>query len=113
VRRRPVPDRPAPYGKKDDETWIRTSGTVVRLLPDDPDEALHQRFVLRIPDGQTLLIAHNLELSERVPLGLGDRVTVRGVYEWNPLGGLVHWTHADPLGLEDGGYIEYRRRAYC
>ena len=46
------------------------------------------------------------------PLGMGDRVHVRGMYEWNDLGGLVHWTHHDPQGFEEGGWIRYRRKVF-
>ena len=28
------------------------------------------------------------------------------------LRGLVHWTHDDPQGVEDGGHIRYRTRTY-
>ncbi len=87
-------------------------GFVRRLLHDDNDGARHQRFIIDIGDGWTLLIAHNLDLAERVPLGIGDRVAVRGMYEWNELGGLVHWTHHDPQGVEDGGWVRYRRKVY-
>jgi hypothetical protein len=44
---------------------------------------------------------------------MGDRVQFRGMYEWNDLGGLVHWTHHDPHGIEDGGWIRYRRKTYA
>jgi hypothetical protein len=47
-----------------------------------------------------------------VPIGLGDRIRFRGMYEWNEQGGLVHWTHHDPLGIEDGGFIRYRSKLY-
>jgi hypothetical protein len=30
------------------------------------------------------------------------------MYEWNDLGGLLHWTHDDPHGVADGGYVRYR-----
>lgn len=83
-----------------------------RLVADDDDGARHQRFILDLRNGQTVLVAHNIDLAERVPLGVGDRVSFRGVYEWNELGGLVHWTHHDPLGLEDGGFVKYRTRYY-
>ena len=83
-----------------------------RLLSDDDDGSGHQRFVIDVGQRQTLLIAHNLELAERVPVGMGDRVFVRGLYEWNDLGGLIHWTHNDPLEAEDGGWIRYRRKTY-
>jgi hypothetical protein len=86
---------------------------VCRLLSDDDDDSPHQRFIIDVGNRQTLLIAHNLELAERVPVGMGDRVHVRGVYEWNDLGGLVHWTHDDPLGVEDGGWVRYRRKTYA
>jgi hypothetical protein len=43
---------------------------------------------------------------------MGDRVQFRGVYEWNDLGGLVHWTHHDPHGLEEGGFIRLRSETY-
>ncbi len=100
------------YGKRDDETWIEDSGFVKRLLSDDRDGSRHQRFVVQLRGGQTLLIAHNIDLAKRVPLGLGDKVGFRGMYEWNDLGGLVHWTHHDPQGVEDGGWVRYRRQKY-
>jgi hypothetical protein len=96
----------------DSESWIEASGLVRRLLPDDNDESRHQRFVLDMRNGQTILVAHNIDLAQRVPIGMGSRIRFRGMYEWNNLGGLVHWTHHDPLGAEDGGYIKYRTRVY-
>lgn len=101
-----------PFDKRDTGRWIEVTGFVKRLLSDDNDGSRHQRFILDIGSGRTLLIAHNIDLVQRVPLGLGDRVRLRGMYEWNDLGGLVHWTHHDPLGVEDGGWIRYRARVY-
>jgi hypothetical protein len=86
---------------------------VCRLLSDDRDVSPHQRFVIDVGNRETLLIAHNLDLAERVPVGMGDRVQVRGLYEWNDRGGLVHWTHDDPQGIEDGGWVRYRRKVYA
>lgn len=103
----------AAYGKRDTGEWIEDTGFVRRLLTDDADGSRHQRFILQLRGGQTLLIAHNIDLAERVPVGLGDRVYFRGMYEWNDLGGLVHWTHHDPLGIEDGGYVRYRRKVFA
>lgn len=100
------------YGKPDTGTWIEESGLVRRLIPDDNDGARHQRFILDLRNGQTVLMAHNIDLAERVPVGLGDRIRFRGMYEWNEQGGLVHWTHHDPLGIEDGGFIRYRNKSY-
>ena len=101
-----------PYGKGDTGSWIDDTGFVRRLLSDDNDGSWHQRFILQLRDGGTLLIAHNIDLAKRIPLGMGDRVHFRGMYEWNDLGGLVHWPHHDPQGIEDGGYVRYRTRLY-
>jgi hypothetical protein len=101
------------YGKTDTGRWIEDTGFVRRLLADDDDGSRHQRFVIQLSNKQTLLIAHNIEVAQRIPLSLGDRVYFRGVYEWNDLGGLVHWTHHDPLGEEDGGWVRYRRKVYA
>lgn len=99
--------------KFDTETWIEGTGLVLRLIADDDDGVRHQRFILDMRNGQSLLMAHNIDLADRVPVGLGDRIRFRGMYEWNEMGGLVHWTHHDPLGIEDGGYIRYRGKVYA
>ena len=101
-----------PFRKRDTGSWIEVTGFVNRLLSDDDNGSRHQRFIIDIGGGHTLLIAHNLDLATRIPLGMGDRVKIRGMYEWNDLGGLVHWTHHDPLGAEEGGYVRYRARIY-
>ncbi|NCF73035.1 MAG: DUF3465 domain-containing protein [Gammaproteobacteria bacterium] len=100
------------YKKSDDGSWIEVTGFVRRLLTDDNGGSCHQRFIIDIGNRHTLLIAHNIDLAKRVPVGMGDRVQVRGMYEWNDLGGLVHWTHHDPHSVEDGGYVSYRTKKY-
>ena len=82
-------------------------------MSDDRDGDRHQRFILQLANRDTLLVAHNIDLADRVPVGLGDRIQFRGMYEWNDLGGLVHWTHHDPMGIEDGGWVRYRKKNYA
>lgn len=101
------------YRTADTGNWIEDTGVVRRLLSDDNDRVRHQRFVVRLVGGQTLLIAHNVDIARRIPVGIGDRVRFRGMYEWNDLGGLVHWTHHDPHGIEDGGWVRFRTRDYA
>ena len=101
------------YTKRDTGRWVEGTGFVRRLLNDQSDVARHQRIVIQVPGGSTLLVAHNIELADRVPVGVGDRIHFRGVYEWNDLGGLIHWTHHDPMGEDDGGYVRFRRRVYA
>jgi len=82
------PDRP--FDKRSHDEWVEGAGRVARLLGDDDEYGPHQRFVVRTAAGQSLLIAHNLEVAPRVPLGMADRIRFRGLYEWNDLGGTVH-----------------------
>lgn len=100
------------YKKSDTGQWIEDSGFVQRLISDDNDGLRHQRIILKLKNRQSLLIAHNIDLADRVPVSVGDRLYFRGMYEWNELGGLVHWTHDDPMKIEDGGWIRYRRKTY-
>ena len=82
-------------------------GTVTRILPDDNEGGRHQRFILTLASGQTLLIAHNIDVAPRVEaLKLGDVIEFAGVYEWNDEGGIVHWTHRDPDGEHQAGWLK-------
>jgi Protein of unknown function (DUF3465) len=92
--------------------WVESSGTVERLLADDEHGSRHQRFIVRLRDGRTLLFAHNIDLASRVPLQPGSGIRFRGRYEWSERGGTVHWTHHDPDGNQAGGWIEYEGRQY-
>lgn len=85
---------------------------VVKLLPDDLDGSRHQRFLLDVGRGRTVLVAHNIDLAERVPLGRDDTVRLRGQFEWNDKGGVLHWTHHDPRGRHPGGWIEHAGRRF-
>ena len=63
-------------------------GQVSRILPDDNKGSRHQKFLLRLATGQTILIAHNIDLAQRVGgLQEGGTVEFFGEYEWNQKGG--------------------------
>jgi len=82
-------------------------GVVDRVLSDDSDGSRHQRFVLRLASGHTLLIAHNIDIAPRIEaLKSGDRVSFYGQYEWNAEGGVIHWTHHDPEGQHVSGWLK-------
>ena len=85
---------------------VEDSAEVVKVLGDDDEGSRHQRFIVRLASGQTLLIAHNIDLAPRLPgLRAGDLVRFHGEYAWTPQGGVVHWTHADPRGRHETGWI--------
>ncbi len=85
---------------------VSVEGIIDRVLADDNDGSRHQRFILRLESGHTLLVAHNIDIALRVPLQPGERARVRGQYEWSGPGGVLHWTHHDPGGNRPGGWIE-------
>jgi hypothetical protein len=92
---------------------VSGEGTVVRVLSDDESGSRHQRFIVALASGQTLLITHNIDVAPRIPgLEAGDRVEFSGVYEWNDEGGVVHWTHHDPDGFHRPGWIEHEGTVY-
>lgn len=92
---------------------VTGAGIVTRLLPDDRDGSPHQRFILRLSSGRTMLVAHNIELAPRIDgLRVGDGVEFRGEYESNAQGGVLHWTHRDPRGSHTAGWLRHRGRVY-
>ena len=100
---------------RDQQSGIQVvgEGTVVKVLADDNDGSRHQRFILRLPSGQTVLVAHNIDLAPRIPaLAAGDAVRFNGVYEWNSQGGVIHWTHHDPNGTHEAGWLEHDGETY-
>ncbi len=92
---------------------VSGQGIVARLLPDDNDGSRHQRFILRLASGQTLLIAHNIDIAPRIDsLREGGAVAFYGQYEWNEKGGVIHWTHRDPRGSHADGWLRYQGQTY-
>jgi hypothetical protein len=92
---------------------VEGAGSVEKLLPDDLDGSRHQRFILRLAPGSTLLVSHNIDLAPRIEsLRVGDEVRFRGQYEWNERGGVVHWTHHDPAGERPGGWLHHASKTY-
>ncbi len=92
---------------------VEGEGTVIRILSDDLEEPRHQRFILRLESGQTLLVTHNIDLAPRIEgLAEGDRVAFNGEYEWNDKGGVIHWTHHDPAGQHKAGWLKHQGQVY-
>ena len=100
------------FARQQSGVMVQFDARVQRLLKDDKEGSRHQRFVLELDNGHTVLVAHNLDLSPRVPLAEWDPVRIRGEYEWNAQGGVVHWTHRDPGAGLKHGWIEHKGERY-
>ena len=101
------------YNNQQSDVKLQGQGIVSRILPDDNDGSRHQRFILKLDTGPSLLIAHNIDLAPRLNgLKKGDTVEFFGEYEWNAKGGVVHWTHNDPKHRNIDGWLKHRGKTY-
>ena len=101
------------YETRTSNVQVRNTGIVVKILPDDNKGSRHQKFILKLPSGQTVLIAHNIDLAPRVnSINTGDSIEFYGEYEWNAKGGVVHWTHHDPAGRHEDGWLKHNGAVY-
>jgi len=108
-----VSDIASAYASQSSDIQVSSYGTVIKLLPDDNKGSRHQRFILKLANNQTVLIAHNIDLAPKIlSLRKGDTVEFNGEYEWNKKGGVVHWTHHDPAGRHQGGWLKHNGSVY-
>jgi hypothetical protein len=74
----------------------------------------HEGFLMRLRSGCNLVVRveANAAFTGAIPLRRGDRVLVKGEYEYYPLGGVIHWTHRAIGGRHEGGFVDVRGRMY-
>lgn len=101
------------YKRQLSDVFIEGKGRVVRQLSDDNNGSRHQRFILRVKGGNTILVAHNIDLAPRInSLSIGDTISFRGEYVYNEKGGILHWTHHDPSNQITGGWLKHHNKTY-
>ncbi len=101
------------FENKKSNLQVQGKGTVTKTLADDNKGSRHQRFILKLANGQTLLIAHNIDLAPKIKgLKKGDTVGFNGEYEWSEQGGVIHWTHHDPAKHHVDGWLEHNGQRY-
>jgi hypothetical protein len=101
------------YRNHESRVEVCGRGMIAKVLKDDTQGSRHQRFIVRLPSGQTLLIAYNFDLAPRIDgLRAGSPIEFTGEYEWSGQGGVVHWTHRDPGGHHPPGWIRYGGHQY-
>ena len=101
------------FEKHQTDVQLEVSGKVIKTLADDYKGSRHQRFIIELPSGLTLLVAHNIDLAPRIDaLKVGDEVDLYGEYVWNNKGGIMHWTHHDPADRHPHGWIRHEGTIY-
>lgn len=101
------------YVNRQSNVMVEVEGVVRKILADDNEGSRHQKFIVGMLDGHTVLVAHNIDVAPRVDnLEAGTPIRISGEYEYNAKGGVLHWTHHDPAGRHPGGWIEYAGKRY-
>ncbi len=86
---------------------------VVQLLADDNSGLRHQKWIVRLSNGQKVQAVYNSDMCPRVPVKVGDRVALAGMFLMTGQGGLMHWLHHDPSGRRADGFVELNGQRYC
>lgn len=103
----------AAYQQRQSNVQVQGSGRVKAILRDDNDGSRHQKFILVLKNGLSILVAHNIDLAPKIPnLKKGDAVEFYGEYEYNPKGGVLHWTHRDPQNRHESGWLKHDGQIY-
>ena len=101
------------FGAQRNVPQVQGSGIVTKVLKDDTKGLKHQKFLLKVSDNITILIAHNIDLAPRVAdIHEGDWISFKGEYIYTPKGGTVHWTHKDPRGNHQAGWLKHNGKTY-
>lgn len=94
---------------------VVADGTVTRVLGVKAGRTSpHEGFLMKLGSGCDTIVRveANTDFTGQFSLAPGDRVTVKGEYEFYRLGGVIHWTHRDPRGRHEGGYVEVGGKTY-
>lgn len=101
------------FERHQSDVIVDGEGVVLKILSDDTERPKHQRFILRLASGQTVLIQHNIDVAPRInDLKVDDTVRFLGEYVWNQQGGVIHWTHHDPANRHQAGWLKHAGRTY-
>lgn len=103
----------AAHEQRQSNVQVQGGGRVKAILRDDNDGSRHQKFILVLKNGLSILVAHNIDLAPKIPnLKKGDVVEFYGEYEYNPKGGVLHWTHRDPQSRHESGWLKHDGQIY-
>ncbi|NHC02439.1 DUF3465 domain-containing protein [Acinetobacter sp. 187] len=101
------------FDQQRSDIQVMAKGRVKAILKDDNEGSRHQKFILSLDNGLTVLVAHNIDLAPRIEnLSKGNEVQFYGEYEYSEQGGVIHWTHRDPQNRHISGWLKHQGKTY-
>ena len=100
--------------QKGQQTRVEVTGKVrvYKVLSEDDQGLRHERFLVMLSNGTTVLVAHSIDKAPSVPLEAGDEVVLHGEFISSDKGGVIHWTHHSDSPKHEGGWILYKGKKY-
>ena len=98
----------AAYQAQRSRVEVVAHGTIARVLGVRSGRSGdHEGYLVRLDSGcnLTVKVETNVTLTGPVPLSDREAVVVKGEYEYESRGGVIHWTHRDPAGRHEPGYV--------
>ena len=99
----------ATYSAQRSGVEVVAQGRITRIFGVQPGRTSpHEGFLFRLDSGCALVVRVevNTDFTGTIPLSIGQRVLVKGEYEYYPAGGVIHWAHRDPRGHHENGYVD-------
>lgn len=91
---------------------LTVTAPIKKLLREEDYREPHQRFLLILSNGTTVLVANDLKYGTFAPVQEGNVVRIHGEYIWNEKGGVLHWTHKSDEPNHESGYIDFNGMRY-
>ncbi|CAN5587272.1 hypothetical protein BH11CYA1_BH11CYA1_24920 [soil metagenome] len=91
---------------------LTVTAPIEKLLREEDYREPHQRFLLALSNGTSVLVANDLEYGTFAPVQAGNIVRIKGEYIWNERGGVLHWTHKSDEPRHESGYIDFNGMRY-
>lgn len=94
---------------------VVAQGSVTRVLGVQAGRSSpHEGFLLRLDSGCAIVVRVevNTDFTGTIPFSIGQRVLIKGDYEYYSRGGVIHWTHRDPRGRHENGYVDVNGTMY-
>lgn len=91
---------------------LTVTAPIKKMLREEDYREPHQRFLLILSNGTTVLVANDLQYGTYAPVQAGNVVRIHGEYIWNERGGVLHWTHKSDEPRHESGYIDFNGMRY-